>query len=148
MSALFVRIVAELAVLVLGSADVACAESSSHYRDGAVVLQVVANRARSGWARYDGTLMDALFEPGQHAHGCRWPITVEHLQLGVAFARGSIPAPSWARRALWYCGRWDRPGLCESRCSAPRADGARSGAPCEAVGGLAHTFYARPGEGR
>lgn len=139
MSGLFVRIVAELAALVLGGAHTACAESGRDYRDGAAVLQVVANRARSGWARYDGTLLDALYSPAQHATRCRWPLTLEHLRLGVDFARGELDAPPWARRALWYCGRWDRPGLCESRCSS---------APCEAVGGLAHTFYARPGEGR
>lgn len=139
MSAFFVGVVAEFAVLVLGAADVACAESSSHYQDGAAVLQVVINRARSGWGRYDGTLLDALFEPAQHAHGCRWPITDEHLELGVQFATRTLDVPSWARRALWYCGPWDKAGLCESRCSS---------APCEAVGGLAHTFYARPREGR
>lgn len=132
MSAFIARVAAEFLVLVLGAADVACAESSGRHDDGAAVLQVVANRARSGLARYDGTLIDALFEPGQHAHGCRWPITVEHLRLGVDFVRGELDAPPWARKALWYCGRWDRPGLCESRGAVP-------------LGAVVHTFYGRPG---
>ena len=139
MTAFIARIAAELLVLTLGGASTACAESGRDYTDGAAVLQVVTNRARSGWARYDGTLLDALYEPAQHATSCRWPLTAEHLRLGLAFATRRLDAPAWARRALWYCGRWDRPGLCESRCAS---------APCEAVGGLAHTFYARPGEGR
>lgn len=105
-------------MLILGAADTACAESGRDYADGAVVLQVVRNRsglASKGWRRYDGTLWGALWSPAQHAHGCRWPITVEHVRLGWQFVTDSLPVPEWAKRARYYCGRWDRPGACKAR---------------------------------
>lgn len=118
--------------LVFGAADTACAESGRDYRDGAAVLQVVRTRAklnRKGWARYDGTLSTALWSPGQHAHGCRWPLTWRHVELGLRFVTDSLDVPEWARTAVYYCGRWDRPGAC-------RARGGR-----RVVGRLAHEFW-------
>lgn len=118
--------------LVLGAADTACAESGRDYTDGAVVLQVVRNRAslhRLGWARYDGTLWGALWSPAQHAHGCRWPLTWRHVELGMRFVSDSLDVPEWARTARYYCGRWDRPGDCQRR-------GGR-----RFVGRLAHEFW-------
>ena len=97
------------------AADVACAESGHDYRDGAHVLAVVRARARSDWARYDGTLLDALTEPHQHAHGCRAPITWRHGLLGVQFIADTLPVEPWARDALWYCGDYDAPETCEAR---------------------------------
>jgi hypothetical protein len=121
-------------LLVLGAADTACAESGRDYRDGAVVLQVVRNRAALhglGWARYDGSLWGALWSPAQHAHGCRWPLTLGHITLGVAFVLDMLPAPDWSRRALWYCGRYDHPGSCVAR-------GGR-----RIVGQVLHTYWGR-----
>lgn len=118
--------------LVLGAADTACAESGRDYRDGSAVLQVVRTRAtldRRGWARYDGTLWTALWSPGQHAHGCRWPLTWRHVELGLRFVTDTLDVPEWARGALYYCGRYDRAGACQSR-------GGRS-----VVGRLAHEFW-------
>ena len=103
-----------LAVAYL-AADVACSESGHDYRDGAHVLAVVRARARSDWARYDGTLLDALTEPHQHAHGCRAPITWRHGLLGVQFITDTLPVEPWARDALWYCGDYDAPETCEAR---------------------------------
>lgn len=105
-------------LLMLGAADTACAESSLDYADGAVVLQVVRNRSRlneRGWRRYDGTLWTALWSPYQHAHGCRWPITMQHLRLGVQFVTDTLEVPDWARKAVYYCGKWDRHGACQAR---------------------------------
>lgn len=119
-------------LLMVGAADTACAESGRDYRDGAAVLQVVRKRAsldRRGWRRYDGTLWTALWSPGQHAHGCRWPLTIEHLVLGWQFVTDTLPVPEWAHRAVYYCGRWDRPGACRAR------GGKRI------VGRLAHEFW-------
>jgi hypothetical protein len=118
-------------LLILGAADTACAESGRDYRDGAAVLQVVRNRARSGWGRYDGSLWGALWSRGQHAHGCRWPLTVRHLALGWQFVAGSLDAPEWARDALWYCGGYDRPGACAAR-------GGR-----RVLGRVVHTYWGR-----
>ena len=118
-------------LLMLGAADTACAESGRDYRDGAAVLQVVRNRAASGWSRYDGSLWGALWSREQHAHGCRWPLTFGHLVLGWAFVTDSLPAPKWATRALWYCGRYDRPGACSRR-------GGR-----RVLGRVAHTYWGR-----
>lgn len=117
--------------LVLGAADVACAESGSTSADGAVVLQVVRNRARQRWRRYDGTLWTALWSPRQHAHACRWPLTPEHLLLGLQFATDRLPTPDWARRALWYCSENDRPGDCARRCAGR----------CVPIGRVVHTFW-------
>ena len=132
--------VASWLALAWGAASTACAESGRDYRDGAVVLQVVANRAergpRLGWRRYDGTLAGALWSPAQHAHRCAWPLTVQHLALGVAFASGTLDVPAWARSAWYYCGPHDAPGSCESR-------GARV-----IVGRIAHTYWAAPSPGR
>jgi hypothetical protein len=105
-------------LLLFGAADTACAESGRDYQDAAVVLQVVRNRAelwRKGWRRYDGSLWGALWSPQQHAHGCRWPITADHLQLGWQFITDTLDVPPWAKKALYYCGRWDAPGACEAR---------------------------------
>ncbi|TEX51679.1 MAG: hypothetical protein B7C55_04315 [Actinomycetales bacterium mxb001] len=118
-------------VLVLGAADTACAESGRDYQDGAAVLQVVRNRATSGWARYDGSLWGALWSPSQHAHGCRWPLTLGHITLGVAFLLDILPAPEWSHRALWYCGTYDHPGSCSAR-------GGR-----RIVGQVLHTYWGR-----
>lgn len=129
--------VVTMMVLVLAAADVACSESGRNYEDGACVLAVVTNRASSGWRRYDGTLMDALMEPAQHAHGCRWPITPQHVQLGVRFAAGTLEVPEFCRRALHYCGDYDPPETCHLRRG-------------HEVGKLVHTYYGvprRPGGG-
>ena len=126
---------ASLFLAILGAADTACAESGRNYRDGAAVLAVVENRRTSRWARYDGTRVDALFQRHQHAHGCtgvRGPLTLTHLRLGLRFALTGRVGPSWAARAVWYCGTYDGPGVCEARC----LDG------CVMVGRLAHRFYA------
>jgi len=103
-----------LAVAYL-AADVACSESSRDYRDGAHVLAVVRARARSSWARYDGTLLDALTEPHQHAHDCRWPMTWRHGLLGVQLVTDTLPVEPWARDALWYCGDYDPAETCAAR---------------------------------
>ena len=103
-----------LAVVYL-AADVACSESSRDYRDGAHVLAVVRARARSSWARYDGTLLDALTEPHQHAHDCRWPITWRHGLLGVQLVTDTLPVEPWARDAQWYCGDYDPSETCAAR---------------------------------
>jgi len=118
------------AVLVLAAADTACTESGRDYDDGRVVLQVVANRAKTGWGRYDGTLWNALFSKSQHAHKCRWPITAEHLAMGVEFVRGTLQVPDWSKKALWYC-NLEKPGTCERRC--------RGG--CTVLGKFSHRFY-------
>lgn len=110
--------IAHLLALLLAAADTACAESSSNYQDGATVLQVIRNRAdlvHKGWKRYDGTLWNALWSPKQHAHGCRWPMTTEHLRLGWQFVTDTLPVEAWAKKALYYCGRWDKPKACEAR---------------------------------
>lgn len=117
--------------LALAAADTACAESGTNYKDGAIVLQVVRNRAVSGWDRYTGSLKDALFKKHQHAHGCRAPITAYHLKLGWQFVNDTLVTPEWARRALWYCGNYDKPLTCEKRCKHG----------CEPLGKEAHTFY-------
>lgn len=119
-------------LLLLGAADTACAESSYDTADGAVVLQVVRNRAglaRKGWRRYDGSLKGALWSPGQHAHSCRWTLKPEHLVLGWQFITDTLPVPPWAKKALYYCGKWDTPGAC-------RARGAR-----RLLGRLTHEFW-------
>lgn len=118
------------AVLILAAADTACAESGRDYKDGRVVLQVVSNRAKTGWSRYDGTLWGALFSRSQHAHKCRWPITKEHLVIGYEFVTDSLKVPDWARKALWYC-NLEKPGTCENRCSGG----------CDVLGKFAHRFY-------
>ena len=125
----FVLTASLLLGLTLGAADTACTESGRDYRDGAAVLQVIHNRARSGWARYDGSLAGALWSPAQHAHGCGWPLTLGHLRLGIQFVLDDLPVEPWARRALWYCSDRDRPGTCEARGA-------------EIVGEIAHRFYA------
>lgn len=116
-------------VTMVSAADVACAESGYDYQDGAAVLQVVRNRAGSGWGRYDGTLYNALWSPKQHAHHCRWPISKEHLQLGAMFTLGTLGDTGCDTSVLWYCGKYDRPGSCRRR-------GARS-----PVIRHRHTFY-------
>lgn len=116
--------------LVLSAADTACAESGRDYRDGAAVLQVVRNRARSRGRRYDGTLATALWSPQQHAHGCRWPLTAEHVRLGAQFVADRLPVEPWARRAIYYCSPRDAPGSC-----------ARRAGPW--LGRHAHDFYGR-----
>lgn len=125
---------ASILLAVFGAADTACAESGRRYDDGAVVLQVVENRRRSGWARYDGTRLDALYKRWQHAHGCtgaRGPLTVQHLRLGLAWALGRpLSTPGWAGAGMWYCGLHDAPGTC-----ARRGD-------VEQVGAVLHRFYA------
>ncbi len=125
---------ASVLLAVFGGADTACAESGRRYDDGAVVLQVVENRRRSGWARYDGTRLDALYKRWQHAHGCtgqRGPLTLRHLRLGLTWALGRpLPVSSWARRAVFYCGSYDRPGTCSGRGDVER------------VGTVLHRFYA------
>jgi len=100
----------------LAAADVACAESGSDYADGAVVLQVVeTRRTKSRWKRYAGTSrLTALFVRAQHAHGCRIGLTAGHIRIGAAYATGRLVVPEWARKALFYCGNYDRPGQCES----------------------------------
>lgn len=105
-------------VLILGAADTACAESGRDYRDGEVVLQVVRTRAnlhKKGWKRYDGTLRTALWAKDQHAHGCRWPLTWQHVELGIRFVTNTLDVPPWAKKAMYYCGRWDRHGACKIR---------------------------------
>lgn len=42
-------------------------------------------------------------------------MTAEHLRLGWQFVRGTLDAPPWAKRALFYCGPADSPGSCERR---------------------------------
>lgn len=118
--------------LVQGAADVACKESGADYTDGACVLQVVSNRSRSGWARYapKGDLSRALWSPAQHAHGCGFAPRAEHYRIALDFVRGALEVPDFCRRALWYCGRYDRPGLCESR------GGVR-------LGQIAHTYWGK-----
>lgn len=119
-------------LLILGAADTACAESGRDYADGAAVLQVVRTRAKlneRGWKRYDGTLWTALWSPQQHAHGCRWPLTFEHLRLGVQFVTNTLETPEWAKKALYYCGKWDKPRACLRR-------GAR-----HQVGTILHDFW-------
>lgn len=110
--------ITEVVLLTLAAADTACAESGWSTEDGAVVLQVVRNRARlaaKDWKRYDGKLSNALFSPAQHAHGCRAPITLDHIKLGVQFVTDTLPVESWARHAIWYC-NLEPEGTCESRC--------------------------------
>ncbi len=125
---------ASILLAVFGGADTACAESGRRYDDGAVVLQVVENRRRSGWARYDGTRLDALYKRWQHAHGCtghRGPLTLRHLRLGFTWALGRpMLVPAWAERAVFYCGNYDAPGVCSSRGEVER------------VGVVLHRFYA------
>lgn len=125
-------------LLVLAAADTACAESGSDYRDGRVVLQVVRNRAKSSWARYDGTLWNALFSRHQHAHGCRAPLTKKHLAIGREFVSGNLAVPAWAKKALWYC-NLEAPGTCEDRCLG-------KGEECIKLGKFAHRFYGLPGK--
>jgi hypothetical protein len=112
------KAITETAVLTLAAADTACSESGWSTEDGAVVLQVVRNRARlaaKDWKRYDGTLLNALFSPAQHAHGCRAPITLAHIKLGVQFVTDTLPVEPWARHAIWYC-NLEPEGTCENRC--------------------------------
>ena len=117
------------ALLVFLAADVACTESSRNYADAECVLQVVSNRARSGWGRYDGTLMDALMEKHQHAHGCRWPITEEHLVLGARFVAGTLDPEPFCREAMFYCSpMYDIPADCQEKRG-------------EEVGRIAHIYY-------
>lgn len=120
--------------LAVSAADVACTESGRNYADGAVVLQVIENRTKSRLLNsYTGTKWNALWTPAQHAHGCKWPLTLRHLELGWAFAWNEpLPVPEWSRKALWYC-HIEPEGTCESRC--------RGG--CPSVGGVVHTFYGR-----
>lgn len=126
--------IASILLAVFGGADTACAESGRRHDDGAVVLQVVENRRVSGWARYDGTRLDALYKRHQHAHGCtgvRGPLTLRHLRLGLTWALGRpLPAPAWAKRAAWYCSDRDAPGTCSGRGDVER------------VGTVLHRFYA------
>lgn len=101
---------------VFSAASTACAESGTNYADGAIVLHVVERRRTvSGWARYKGTTrLSALFVPRQHANRCRIGIRRGHVELGVRYAAGMLEVPAWARTALFYCGKYDRPGQCES----------------------------------
>lgn len=128
---------ASILIAIFGAADTACAESGRHYDDGAAVLAVVEGRRTSGWARYDGTRLDALYKRRQHAHGCtgvRGPLTIRHLRLGLLWAIGRPVGPVWAKRAVWYCGRYDVPGTCARRGDVVR------------VGTIVHRFYGlRPG---
>ena len=123
-----------LAVAYL-AADVACSESSRDYRDGAHVLAVVRARARSSWARYDGTLLDALTSPHQHAHGCRAPITWRHGLLAVHFVLDTLPTEPWARDAMFYCGDYDAPETCAARGSV-------------LLGTVRHSFWGAPTRSR
>lgn len=96
------------------AADTACTESGTDYADGACVLQVVSNRADRKW-RNDGSLWGALWARAQHAHGCPFPPRAEHYRIALDFIGGSLRVPAFCKRALWYCGRYDRPGLCADR---------------------------------
>ena len=93
------------------------------------------SRARSRLlSQYDGTLWTALWAKHQHAHGCRWPMTLRHLELGLEFVRDELPVEPWAKKALWYC-HLEPEGTCESYC-APGT--------CLALGTVVHTYYGRP----
>ena len=120
-------------LLIFAAADTACTESGRDYKDGRVVLQVVINRSKTGWGRYDGTLWNALFSRSQHAHWCKWPLTAEHLAMGMEFVQDSLRVPAWAKKALWYC-NIEKPGTCEDRCPGG----------CELRGRFAHRFYGEP----
>lgn len=110
-----IREAALAALTIISAADVACSESGYNYDDGAGVLQVVRNRAGSGWARYDGTLLNALWSPKQHAHNCRLPLSLKHWKLGVQFYFNSLGDVECLSKAMWYCGKYDRPGSCHRR---------------------------------
>lgn len=119
-----------LLVVVLAAADTACTESGRDYADGAHVLQVVRNRAALRW-RGARSLLEALNDRHQHAHGCRWPLAWGHFELAARFVADALPVEPWARRALYYCGDADAPGTCE-----------RYGR-VEVVGVVRHRFYGR-----
>ncbi len=123
---------------VYGAADTACTESGRNYQDGAVVLQVVLNRARGLGGGKKKSLLEALYAPYQHAHGCRWPLTAQHWLLGYQFVQKKIASvPEWATKALWYCNS-EPEGTCENRCKREDPLG------CPLLGREAHRFYGKP----
>jgi hypothetical protein len=104
--------------LIQAAADTACAESGAEYTDGACVLQVVTNRAARKW-RNDGSLWGALWARAQHAHSCGFAPRVEHYRTAFDFVAGRLRVPEFCKRALWYCGRYDRAGQCEGYGGEP-----------------------------
>ena len=121
---------AEMPVTALVAANVARCESSARFDDGAAVLQVALNRAKS-WRR---SLLDVLTQSRQFAWQCPvWPRTpsMRHLRMGIAAVRGTLQAPAWALSAVEYLGPSDRPELVATRGPV--------------VGRILHTFHgARP----
>lgn len=130
-----VILLAKLLALSLAAADTACAESGQDYADGECVLAVVTNRAASKWARYDGTLENALFSPAQHAHGCRAPVTLRHLELGLRFVARKLRSRAECVGATHYIGNYDGKLTCADRGAVP-------------VGKIAHTYCARSNRGK
>lgn len=123
---------------IYGAADTACTESGRNYKDGAIVLQAVTSRANGLLGDGKKSLTKALFARAQHAHGCKWPLTRQHWELGYQFVQRNLVVPEWAKKALWYC-NLEKPGTCESRClNEDPVNG------CLLLGREAHRFYGRP----